>query len=154
MTQINAAAGRLWLLVCLPPQVRLQIEPAEMADNDVTAQKTILVVDDDAAVRNSLAFILGVEGYTVRAYGSGRELLDDASLPEKGCLVVDQRLSDIEGLKLIGALRDRAVKLPAILITTHPSAALRRRAEQANVAIVEKPLLTGTLFQRIGAAFK
>jgi hypothetical protein len=44
--------------------------------------------------------------------------------------------------------------LPAILITTHPNRALRRRAEQANVTIVEKPLITGTLFERISAALK
>lgn len=116
--------------------------------------KTILLVDDDPALRSSLEFILGIEGYTVRAYGRGRELLDDNDLPTEGCLVIDQRLPDIEGLKLISALRARSIRLPAILITTNPSRVLRRRAEEANVAIVEKPLITGTLFQQIGAAFK
>jgi FixJ family two-component response regulator len=117
-------------------------------------QKTILVVDDDAALRASLEFILGVEGYAVRVYANARELLDDADLPKHGCLVVDQRLPDIDGLQLIDAMRDRDVKLPAILITTHPTQALRRRAEAAKIPIVEKPLITGTLFQQIGAAFK
>lgn len=117
-------------------------------------QKTILVVDDDAALRSSLEFILGVEGYAVRAYASGRELLDDADLPICGCLVVDQRLPDIEGLQLIDVMRNRDASLPAILITTHPTIAMRRRAEAAKVPIVEKPLITGALFQRIGAAFR
>jgi len=125
-----------------------------MGQKDAINQKVILVVDDDAALRASLEFILGVEGYAVRVYACGRELLDDAELPNVGCLVVDQRLPDIDGLQLIEAMRDRDVQLPAILITTHPTRALRRRAEAANVPIVEKPLITGTLFQRIGAAFK
>lgn len=116
--------------------------------------KTILLVDDDPALRSSLEFILGIEGYSVRAYAGGRELLDDVSLPARGCLVIDQRLPDIEGMKVIDALRARSVELPAILITTNPSKALRKRAEEANVPIVEKPLITGTLFQRIGAAFE
>jgi two-component system response regulator FixJ len=119
-----------------------------------TNARTILLVDDDQALRNSLEFILGIEGYTVRAYGRGRELLDDPDLPSQGCMVIDQRLPDIDGLKVISALRARAVRLPAILITTNPNAAIRRSAEEANVTIVEKPLITGTLFQQIGAAFK
>jgi two-component system, LuxR family, response regulator FixJ len=119
-----------------------------------TNAKTVLLVDDDPALRSSLEFILGIEGYIVRAYGRGRELLNDTNLPDEGCMVIDQRLPDIEGLKLIDALRARSVNLPAILITTNPNKALRRRAEEARVAIVEKPLLTGTLFQKIGAALK
>ena len=125
-----------------------------MGQKDAINRKTILVVDDDAALRSSLEFILRVEGYAVRAYASARELLDDADLPDFGCLVVDQRLPDVDGLQLIDTLRDRNLRVPAILITTHPTLALRRRAEAANVPIVEKPLITGTLFQRIGAAFK
>lgn len=117
-------------------------------------QSTVVIVDDDAALRSSLEFILGVEGYAVRSYANGRDLLDDPGLPQHGCLVIDQRLPDIQGLALIEALRARAVTLPAILITTHPTQALRRRAERANVSIVEKPLITGTLFQQIGAAIK
>lgn len=119
-----------------------------------TNANTILLVDDDPALLSSLEFILGIEGYTVRTYARGRELLDDGDLPDRGCMVIDQRLPDIEGLKLISALRARAVKLPAILITSNPNRALRRRAEEADVTIVEKPLITGTLFQKIGAVLK
>jgi FixJ family two-component response regulator len=131
----------------------LSDEPAGMGQQD-NSRQIILIVDDDPALRASLEFILGIEGYAVRTYANGRELLDDAHLPDQGCLVIDQRLPDIDGLKVIAALRARKVELPAILITTNPSRALQRRAEQANVTIVEKPLITGTLFQRIGAALK
>lgn len=125
-----------------------------MGQTDNTADRTVLLVDDDAALRSSLEFILRIEGYAVRTYARGRELLDDLNLPSHGCLVIDQRLPDIEGLKVIEALRARSVRLPAILITTNPNPSLRHRAELASVPIVEKPLITGTLFQRIGAALK
>lgn len=125
-----------------------------MGRTDITGQQTVILVDDDSALRSSLEFILGIEGYAVRAYARGRELLDDSSLPDRGCMVIDQRLPDIEGLNLIEALRARSVKLPAILVTTNPSRALRHRADEAKVTIVEKPLLTGALFQRIAAALR
>ena len=49
-------------------------------------------------------------------------------------------------------LRRRKVDLPAILITTHPNAAVRDRAARAGVPLIEKPLLNDTLFQGIRAA--
>ncbi|MDO8981466.1 MAG: response regulator [Afipia sp.] len=131
-----------------------QLTGRHMGQMDIAAPKTILVVDDDAALRNSLEFSLGIEGYDVRAYASGSALLAEDNFPESGCMIIDQRLPDIQGLKLIDVLRERAIMLPAILVTTHPTRALRRYAAEANVPIVEKPFLTGMLFQRISAAFK
>lgn len=112
----------------------------------------VLVVDDDPAVLNSLTFSLEVEGFAVRAYASGRELLDDPGLPGHGCLVIDQRLPGISGLELVASLRARKVSLPAILITTNPSAVLRQRAADAGVPVVEKPLLGDALSRGIREA--
>jgi two-component system, LuxR family, response regulator FixJ len=152
LTQINAISVRCGLWIDRRTHAGHN-RSGEMGQKDTT-QQTVLLVDDDAALRSSLEFILRIEGYAVRAYSRGRDLLDDTNLPDRGCLVIDQRLPDIEGLKVIDALRARSVRLPAILITTNPTRALQRRAYEANVAIVEKPLITGTLFQRIGAALK
>lgn len=116
--------------------------------------KVVLVVDDDDALRASLEFILEIEGYSVRTYADGRALLNDRELPAEGCLIVDQRLPDMEGLQLIGRMRERQVSLPAILITSNPSSVLRLRAQLAEVSIVEKPFVTGTLFQRITQVLK
>ena len=112
----------------------------------------VLVVDDDPAVLNSLTFSLEVEGFAVRAYASGRELLDDPGLPGHGCLVIDQRLPGISGLELVASLRARKISLPAILITTNPSAVLRQRAADAGVPVVEKPLLGDALSRGIREA--
>jgi two-component system response regulator FixJ len=114
-----------------------------------TADEHVIIVDDDAGVRNSLSFSLKVEGFAVRAYPGGIELLNDAGLPEAGCLVVDQNMPGMSGLDLIAELRARAVALPAILITSYPTVAVRERAAEAGVAIVEKPFLETILVDRI-----
>jgi len=109
----------------------------------------VLVVEDDLAVRSSLAFSLEIEGFKVRSYATGEELLDVASLDGCDCFVVDQKLPGLSGLDLIAKLRDRHVDAPAILITSNPSAALCRQSEKARVPIVEKPLLGNVLLDRI-----
>ena len=117
--------------------------------NPAVSKPVIIVVDDDPAVCNSLKFSLEIEGFRVRLYASGSELLGECDIPCCSCLVVDQRMPGIAGLDLIGKLRDKAVSAPAILITSHPTAELARRAAGANVPIVEKPLLGNALMERI-----
>lgn len=113
------------------------------------SKSVIIVVDDDPAVRNSLKFSLEIEGFLVRLYASGSELLGDRDIPLCSCLVVDQRMPGIAGLDLISKLREQAISAPAILITSHPTTELSRRAAGANVPIVEKPLLGNALMERI-----
>ena len=98
---------------------------------------------------NSLKFSLQIEGFIVRAYASGRELLDDPDLPAAGCLVVDQTMPGMAGLDVVALLRERHVALPAILITTNPSGMLRRRAADAGICVIEKPLLGDALSRGI-----
>ena len=110
---------------------------------------TILVVEDDSALRKSLKFSLQIEGFAVRLYASGRELLDDPDLPTHGCLIADQRLQGMTGLELIAAFRDRDISLPAILVTTNPTIALRQLAADAGIPVIEKPFLGDALFDGV-----
>ena len=110
----------------------------------------VIVVEDDQAVRNSLTFSLEIEGFAVRSYAGGRDLLDDGrEVPGGGCLVVDQHMPGMTGLDLISKLRARAVAAPAILVTSHPTVTVRDRAAKAGVRIVEKPLLGNALIDVI-----
>jgi two-component system, LuxR family, response regulator FixJ len=111
---------------------------------------TILVIDDDCAVRNSLKFSLELEGFAVRMYANGRALLDDAHhLPTSGCLVVDQLMPGMSGLDVVQALRLRGISMPAVLITSSASCLLRQRAAAAGVAVVEKPFFGNGLVDTI-----
>ena len=110
---------------------------------------TVLVIDDDCAVRNSLKFSLELEGFSVRTYADGRALLDDAHLPANGCLVVDQMMPEMSGLDVVGALRLRGISMPAVLVTSGASGPLRQRAAAAGVAVVEKPFFGNALVDAI-----
>jgi FixJ family two-component response regulator len=109
----------------------------------------IVIVDDDFAVRNSLAFALTEEGFLVRTYCSAEMLLDGVLLSDASCLVIDQKLPGLSGLDLADELRRRDVSAPVILITTGPTAQVRRAAAAAGIAIVEKPLIGDALFHEI-----
>jgi two-component system, LuxR family, response regulator FixJ len=112
----------------------------------------VIVVDDDPAVCGSLKFSLELEGFAVRTYGSGTDLLDNGDFDACKCFVIDQRMPAMTGMELIAKLRDQRVLTPAILIISHPSAALSARAATAGVPIVEKPLLNNALVDRIREA--
>jgi FixJ family two-component response regulator len=112
----------------------------------------VYVIDDNPAVLASLEFALELEGFLVRTSTTGEELAG-AVQPEWACLVVDYNLSPGNGLDLIDDLRRRGIAWPAILMTTAPSPALRRRAAEADVRIVEKPLLGNALVDTIKQAF-
>jgi two-component system, LuxR family, response regulator FixJ len=112
----------------------------------------VAVVDDDPAVCNSLKFSLELEGFNVRTFAGGADLLRARDVGVCDCFVIDQRMPGLSGIELIGKLRDRNIAAPAILIISQPSAALSARAAKANVPIVEKPFLGNTLIDRIQEA--
>jgi FixJ family two-component response regulator len=63
--------------------------------------------------------------------------------------VIDFKLPEMNGLDLLAALRGRGVQLPAILVTSHPTNALRRRAAEETTPIIEKPLFGDALTDAI-----
>jgi FixJ family two-component response regulator len=116
--------------------------------SDATAP-VVVVVEDDPAVRNSLKFSLEIEGYSVRLYSGGRDLLDHGELPRHGCLVIDYSMPDMNGIDLLAALRARNCALPAILMTGDPTVMLRELATAVGARFIEKPLIGGALVEAI-----
>jgi two-component system, LuxR family, response regulator FixJ len=117
-----------------------------------TNRPTVVVVDDDSAVSGSLKFSLELEGFTVRIYSDATEALQASDLDACDCFVIDQRMPKMTGLELIDALRRRHIATPAILIISHPNDTVNVRAAKAGIPIVEKPLLTNALVERIREA--
>ncbi|EJW10076.1 Response regulator receiver [Rhodovulum sp. PH10] len=109
-------------------------------DHNEALLPTVVVVNNDSGLRNALGFALAVEGFSVRTFARGRDLLAAADLPDGACVVTDAWLPDMSGLELVERLRDRRRGLPAIMITADASPRLRRRAKEAGVAVIEQPL--------------
>jgi two-component system response regulator FixJ len=122
------------------------------ADAASLERPTIIVVDDDAAVRPSIKFSFDLEGFSVRNYAGASELLNEATLPPFGCLVIDYNLPALNGLEALQQLRKRQVRLPAIVITSYPSRTVREGAAAAGASIVEKPLFNHAFSDNIRAA--
>ena len=116
------------------------------------ANQVILIVDDDEAVRESLRSLMKSEGFAVRAFSNGHDLLNEAGLPAIGCLVVDYHMPAMNGLELVSALRGRGVSIPAILITSNPTKYVRDRAAAIAVLVVEKPRLGSYLLDCVREA--
>lgn len=113
-----------------------------------TSPAILTVVDDDASVLGALKFLFEIEGFDVRAYPDGENLLAEPDFPESGCIIIDYRLPGVNGLDLLGRLRRRGVSLPAVLITTSTPAVLALAAA-ANVPVVAKPDLDRVLMDTV-----
>lgn len=106
---------------------------------------TLLLVDDDPAVRASLQFSLELEGFAVHAFDSGEALMAQADMLNPSCLVLDYRLPGVDGLSLLQALRERGETCPAVIITSNPTRHVQQRTTDAGAVLIEKPLLSNGL---------
>ena len=122
-----------------------------MSPSDTADRPVLLIVDDDPDVREALTFMADAHGFRVEHCGTARAAIElaGANPVRFACLLIDQMLPDHQGVDLLAMLRNRGVVAPAILITTAPSAALRRQAAEAGAPIVEKPLLDDALLMHV-----
>lgn len=116
---------------------------------DSLPRKTILIVDDDAAVRKGLRGVLVSEGYDVIAASHGREAVHLFRVHPCDLALLDMNMPLRNGWGTIADLRALRSGLPAIIITAR--ADQRNVAREAGVELMEKPLDLPLLLQRIGA---
>ncbi|TCT06190.1 response regulator transcription factor [Aquabacter spiritensis] len=111
----------------------------------------VMIVDDDPGALSSLRFLLESEGYEVRAFASGPELL--ASLPagEVTCLIIDFKMPEMDGLAVFRCLRDRQMDAPVIVVTGHPDPGIADRVTAAGLRLIEKPLSQDMLLNAVRA---
>ena len=112
--------------------------------------RLVHLVDDDAAIRRSVGFMLKTSGHRVETYESGAELLKCGTKLEEGCILLDIRMPGMDGLEVQQALQDDGVSLPVIIMTGHGDVALAVKAMKAGaVDFIEKPfekdMLLGSL---------
>ena len=115
--------------------------------------KPVFVVDDDAAVRQGLRFMLRTVGYSVDAFPSARSFLDAYDPRRGGCLLLDIRMPQLTGLELQQQLNVRGWRIPVIFITGHGTVSLAIAAMKAGAFdFIEKPLREEALVESIERA--
>jgi two-component system response regulator FixJ len=113
----------------------------------------VYVVDDDEAIRRSISFLLKTSGYAVKAYASGAEFLAEAGRLERGCILLDVRMPDIDGMEVQQRLRETGVLLPVIIMTGHGDVDMAVRAMKAGATdFIEKPFEKALLFDALESA--
>ena len=118
------------------------------------AALTVYIVDDDAAVRDSLSLMLGLAGYATALFADAEALLAAYRDDWAGCVVADLRLPGKSGLELQAELRKRGARLPFIVMTAHGDVPSARPAFQAQaVDFLEKPFDHAQLRTAIDTAF-
>ncbi len=118
-------------------------------------QRLVHVVDDDAAVRRSVGFMLKTSGHDVQTYESGSDLLKNGSQLEQGCMLLAVRMTGMDGMEVQQALQKNGVGLPVIIMTGHGDVGLAVKAMKAGaVDFIEKPFEKETLLASLEEGFR
>lgn len=118
-----------------------------------TNRPVVHVIDDDEAVRDSLAFLLDCADLPVRTYPSAVAFLDALPVLGSGVIVTDVRMPDMTGVELVGRLKARGIANPVIVITGHADVPLAIAAMKAGIAdFIEKPFSDDAILGAIRAA--
>jgi FixJ family two-component response regulator len=119
----------------------------------MTHESTVFVIDDDPGVCRSLRALGRSHGLIVEPYASARAFLAAFDPDRPGCLLLDVRLADENGLDVQDALRRRGSALPIIVMTGHGSVATSVRAFRAGaIDFLEKPVAPRALVRRLREA--
>ncbi len=113
----------------------------------------VYIVDDDEAVRDSLALLLNFRGLRSRTFASAEAFQDAWQADWRGCLLLDLRMGGMDGLALQQALAERGCDLPIVFLTGHGDIAHARAAlKRGAVDFLEKPYAEQALLDAIGEA--
>jgi FixJ family two-component response regulator len=115
----------------------------------------VFLVDDEEDVRTTLSRALKKRGYTVVAFESAQEFLEQYHQDQRGCLVLDYGMPDINGLELQSLMNEANLTLPVIFISGHGGIPESVQAMKAGaVDFLEKPFRQGDLVGCIQTAFE
>jgi FixJ family two-component response regulator len=128
------------------------VEPSETVTE---VRDTVVVIDDDAGVREALDSLLRSVGLRVRLHGSVAEFLEAGPVTGPSCLVLDVRLPGQGGLDFQRAMSDAGVRLPIVFITGHGDIPMSVRAMKGGaIEFMTKPFRDQDLLDAISAGLE
>jgi two-component system response regulator FixJ len=117
------------------------------------AGRLVHIIDDDSEVRAATSFMLRQQGYETQIYSGGPEFLRQKKL-DRGCVLLDLRMPEMEGLEVLARLSRRDIDLPVIILTGHGDISLAVGAmKRGAVDFLEKPYDSHQLTGAIARAF-
>jgi two-component system, LuxR family, response regulator FixJ len=120
-----------------------------------TLSPTIHLVDDDAAVREGLALLIGTVGLRVVTWAEPQAFLHGFDREAVGAIVLDVRMPGISGLTVLDTLVEQGVDQPVIMLTGHGTVEMCRRAFKAGAAeFLEKPVNDERLIEALQNAVR
>jgi two-component system response regulator FixJ len=120
----------------------------------MTEKRVIHIVDDEEAIRKSAGFMLKTSGFEVRAYPSGIDFLREVKNAEPGCILLDVRMPEMDGLEVQAELNNRGVAMPVIVLTGHGDITTAVTAMKGGaVDFIEKPFEKAALLEVLETAF-
>ena len=126
-----------------------------MAPEKTIAQRVVHVIDDDEALRESLAFLLRAAKLEVKSFPSARAFLDELPDESLGCVITDVRMPDISGIDLLRRLKELKIGVPVIVVTGHGDVALAVEAMKIGAAdFFEKPFDDDLLLASVRSALR
>ena len=109
--------------------------------SSATPGPVVFIVDDDDAVRDSLGLLLGLRGYATRGFARSKDFLSVVDRSARGCILLDLRIPDMDGLEVQAELAAREINVPIIVLTAHGDVATARAALKAGAFdFLEKPI--------------
>lgn len=121
----------------------------------MTSTRLVHIVDDEESMRRSTSYALKTAGYTVATWASGVEFLKEVRHVERGCILLDIRMPEIDGLEVQQILGERGVTMPVVVMTGHGDIGIAVRAMKGGAAdFLEKPFERATLLTAVEAAFE
>lgn len=118
-------------------------------------KRVVHIVDDEDSIRRSTGFMLKKSGFSVTTWASGVEFLRNFKHAEQGCILLDVRMPEMDGLEVQKELNARGVSMPVVVLTGHGDVTIAVQAMKAGaVDFLEKPFEKAVLILAIETAFE
>jgi len=116
-------------------------------------QAITYIIDDDRMARESLKWLIESAGLPVQVFDHGLEFLEQADASMAGCVLLDVRMPDINGMELLSKLKQHDIIMPVIIVTGHADVAMAVRAMKTGAFdFIEKPYNDALMLERVQSA--